>query len=78
MDARELPAALRDAGVADGYYWIEGVHEPSPTPPDFVYLRRVEEDETWESGTYERGTRHPLARHADEGEACAQLLRLLL
>lgn len=78
MDVRGLPAALTEAGVADGYYWIEGVHEPVPTPPDFVYLRRTGDGEAWETGTYERGTHHPLARHADEGEACEHLLRLLL
>ncbi|MGW7078380.1 hypothetical protein ACWGH2_13815 [Streptomyces sp. NPDC054871] len=78
MDIRGLPTALREAGVADGYYWIEGVHEPAPTPPDFVYLRRTEDGRAWETGTYERGAHHPLARHTDEGEACAQLLRLLL
>ncbi|MEU1121004.1 MULTISPECIES: hypothetical protein [unclassified Streptomyces] len=77
MDVRELAAALRDAHVADGYYWIEGVHEPAPTPPDFVYLRRVEGGE-WEVGTYERGAHHPLARHDDEAAACGQLLRQLV
>ncbi|MFH8487104.1 hypothetical protein [Streptomyces longisporoflavus] len=76
MDIRGLPAALREAGVADGYFWIEGVHEPVPTPPDFVYLRRTGDGAAWETGTFERGEHHPLARHADEGEACAHLLRL--
>ncbi|MFH8294742.1 hypothetical protein [Streptomyces sp. NPDC018059] len=76
MDVRELRAALKDAHVADGYYWIEGIHEPAPTPPDFVYLRRGD-DGAWEVGTYERGARHPLARHRDEGAACDDLLRRL-
>ncbi|MET8685488.1 hypothetical protein ABZV77_14835 [Streptomyces sp. NPDC004732] len=76
MDVREAAAALRDARVADGYYWIDGVHEPAPTPPDFVYLRRVEGGE-WEVGTYERGVHQPLARYADEAAACAHLLRQL-
>ncbi|MFI1680792.1 MULTISPECIES: hypothetical protein [unclassified Streptomyces] len=76
MDAREAAAAVRAAGVADGYYWIDGVHEPAPTPPDFVYLRRVEGGE-WEVGTYERGTHQPLARYGDEDAACAHLLRQL-
>lgn len=38
-DRHALERALREAGVPDAYYWIEGVHEPTPTPPDFVYLR---------------------------------------
>ncbi|MEU5899621.1 hypothetical protein [Streptomyces venezuelae] len=82
MDAREAAAALRAAGVADGYYWIDGVHEPSPTPPDFVYLRRdgggAGEAGEWEVGTYERGTHQPLARYGDEAAACAHLLRQLI
>ncbi|MFH8609909.1 hypothetical protein ACH4D5_20745 [Streptomyces sp. NPDC018029] len=77
MDVGEAAAALRAAHVADGYYWIEGVHEPTPTPPDFVYLRRIE-DGAWEVGTYERGAHHPLARHAVEAAACAHLLRQLI
>ncbi|APY84905.1 hypothetical protein DCW30_00855 [Streptomyces alfalfae] len=77
MDVSALLSALRSARVADGYYWIEGVHEPAPTPPDFVYLRRAADDGTWEVGTYERGARHPLTRHGDEASACAHMLRLL-
>ncbi|MEU6820779.1 hypothetical protein ABZ921_09130 [Streptomyces atriruber] len=85
MDVRAVEAALRAAGVADGYYWIDGVHEPAPTPPDFVYLRRVVGSEgggraeggEWEVGTYERGVHQPLARYADESAACAYLLRQL-
>ncbi|MFD3660955.1 hypothetical protein ACFWVF_10190 [Streptomyces sp. NPDC058659] len=38
-DRHALERALREAGVPEAYYWIEGVHEPAPTPPDFVYLR---------------------------------------
>ncbi|WP_405858880.1 hypothetical protein OG361_31380 [Streptomyces sp. NBC_00090] len=38
-DRHTLERALREAGVPEAYYWIEGVHEPTPTPPDFVYLR---------------------------------------
>ncbi|MFI7320918.1 hypothetical protein [Streptomyces venezuelae] len=76
MDASEAAAALRAAGIADGYYWIDGVHEPSPTPPDFVYLRRIGGGE-WEVGTYERGVHQPLAHYRDEAAACAHLLRQL-
>ncbi|WP_055544166.1 hypothetical protein [Streptomyces kanamyceticus] len=73
MDVRELRAALRAAHVAHGYYWIEGVHEPVPTPPDFWYLRRVEGG-AWEIGVFERGAHHPVTRHTDEATACADLL----
>jgi len=80
MDRLELRAALVTAGVADGYYRIEGVHEPAPTPPDFLFLRRATDSATgggWETGAYERGTYQVIARHPDEAAACAHLLHLL-
>ncbi|MGP3750245.1 hypothetical protein [Streptomyces sp. IBSNAI001] len=77
MERRELRAALHAAGVADGYYRIEGVHEPAPTPPDFMFLRKAP-DGVWETGAYERGTYEVIARHPDEAAACAHLLRLLV
>ncbi|WP_299535992.1 hypothetical protein [uncultured Streptomyces sp.] len=76
MDRRALRATLRAAGVADGYYRIEGVHEPAPTPPDFLFLRAAP-DGTWETGAYERGAYEVVARHPDEAAACAHLLSLL-
>ncbi|MFH8410101.1 hypothetical protein ACH4FX_35780 [Streptomyces sp. NPDC018019] len=75
-DRRALRTALRAAGVADGHYRIDGVHEPAPTPPDFLFLRPAP-DGTWETGAYERGTHHVIARHPTEAAACAHLLRLL-
>lgn len=78
MDRHELRAALSAAGVPDDYYRIEGVHEPAPTPPDFLYLRKSQEQGgAWETGAYERGVHETVSRHASEDEACAQLLRLL-
>lgn len=77
MDRRELRDALRAAGVADGYYRIEGVHEPAPTPTDFLFLRQVPGG-GWETGAYERGGYEVIARHPNEATACAHLLRLLL
>lgn len=77
MDRRELRAALRVAGVADGYYRIEGVHEPEPTPPDFLFLRQAS-DGAWETGAYERGAGEVIARHPSESEACDKLFRLLV
>lgn len=76
MDGRELDEALRRAGVPAAYYWIEAVHEPVPTPPDFLYLRRTP-DGAWETGAYERGTHHPISAHPTERAACAHLLSLL-
>ncbi|WP_016909397.1 hypothetical protein [Streptomyces xiaopingdaonensis] len=76
MDRRDLRAALSAVGVPDGYYVIEGVHQPTPTPPDFLYLRRGH-DGRWETGVYERGLHHPVTRHRTEHEACVHLLRLL-
>ncbi|MEU1123358.1 hypothetical protein ABZ371_07190 [Streptomyces sp. NPDC005899] len=77
MRRPELRAVLEAAGVADGYYRIEGVHEPVPTPPDFLFLRRSA-DGVWETGAYERGRYEVLDRHPDEASACGHLLRLLV
>ncbi|MBT2396713.1 hypothetical protein [Streptomyces sp. ISL-100] len=79
MDRHELRAALSAAGVPDDYFRIEAVHEPAPTPPDFLYLRKCGQEEggAWETGAYERGVYETVTRHASEAEACAQLLRLL-
>ncbi|GAA2942357.1 hypothetical protein [Streptomyces enissocaesilis] len=78
MDRHELRVALSAAGVPDDCFRIEGVHEPVPTPPDFLYLRKIRGGGgAWETGAYERGVHEPVSRHASEAEACAQLLRLL-
>ncbi|KDQ65405.1 MULTISPECIES: hypothetical protein [Streptomyces] len=77
MDRRGLRSALSAAGVPDGYYRIEGVHEPAPTPPDFLFLRRAP-DGTWETGAYERGVYDVFARHSDEATACRHLHHLLV
>ncbi|MEN8649180.1 hypothetical protein ABCR94_00650 [Streptomyces sp. 21So2-11] len=76
MDRHGLWAALRRAGVADGYYRIEDVHEPTPAPPDFLFVRRTSGG-AWETGVYERGTYHVIEWHPSEDAACAHLLRLL-
>jgi len=77
VDRLGLRAALGVAGVADGHYRIEGVHEPVPTPPDFLFMRRAP-DGVWETGAYERGGYEVIARHPDEAAACAHLLSLLV
>ncbi len=81
MNRHELRSALRAAGVADGYYRIEGIHEPAPVPTDFLFLRKApdgaRETGAWETGVYERGAHQVIARHPSEPEACAHLLRLL-
>ncbi|NBE56564.1 hypothetical protein [Streptomyces boluensis] len=77
MQRQALRAALTAAGVPDGYYRIEGVHEPTPTPPDFLFLRRAP-DGAWETGLYERGMYEVITHHGTEDEACAALLRMLL
>ncbi|MGW4233486.1 hypothetical protein ACWEF9_30215 [Streptomyces sp. NPDC004980] len=77
MERRELRTALEAARVPDGYYRIEGVHEPVPTPTDFLFLRRAA-DGVWETGAYERGTYEVLARHPDEATACGHLMHLLV
>ncbi|APS23303.1 hypothetical protein TK78_33600 [Streptomyces sp. Tue 6075] len=77
MDRRALRAALVEARIPGGYYRIEGVHEPVPTPPDFLVVRRSG-DTGWETGAFERGTYEVIARHPDEATACAHLLSLLV
>lgn len=77
MDRQALHTALVEARIPGGYYWIEGVHEPVPTPPDFLFLRRAAGG-GWETGAYERGRDEILAHHPDEPTACAHLLRLLV
>ncbi|MER7045005.1 hypothetical protein ABT391_08825 [Streptomyces jumonjinensis] len=76
MDRTELHRALRQAAVPPGHYWIESVHEPSPTPVDFLWLRGGP-DGSWETGVYERGASHLIARHSSEAAACAHLRELL-
>ncbi len=77
MERRELRAALAGAGVPDGYYRIEGVHEPVPTPPDFLFVRQAP-DGVWETGAYERGACEVIARHPNEAAACGHLFHLLV
>ncbi|MER6600700.1 hypothetical protein ACWDBC_13195 [Streptomyces parvus] len=77
MDRRALHAALVEARIPGGYYRIEGVHEPVPTPPDFLFVRRSG-DTGWETGAFERGACEVIARHPDEATACAHLLSLLV
>ncbi|MFE0701301.1 hypothetical protein [Streptomyces sp. NPDC058872] len=74
-DRRALERALREAGVPATHYRIEGVHEPAPTPTDFVYLRTGHGG--WETGVYERGAYEPIAVHPTEAAACAHLRALL-
>ncbi|MDT9692548.1 hypothetical protein Q5762_30310 [Streptomyces sp. P9(2023)] len=76
MNRAALARALRDAGVPGDQFWIEGVHEPAPTPPDFLYLRSVP-DGRWEVGVYERGAYEPVATHATEADACAHFRTLV-
>ncbi|MDP9947353.1 MULTISPECIES: hypothetical protein [Streptomyces] len=77
MDRRALHTALVEAHIPGGYYWIEGVHEPSPTPTDFLFVRRGP-DGGWETGAFERGAYDVLTRHPDEAAACGHLLKLLV
>lgn len=78
MDRRALHQALLAAGVADGHYWIEGVHEPAPTPVDHLFLRAgAGTGARWQVGAYERGVHEVIAAYDDEAAACTHLLRLL-
>lgn len=77
MDARALRAALVAAGVPDGIYAIAGVHEPSPPPPDFVFLRPAADGTGWETGVHERGRDTIAGTFEAEAEACRSLYDLL-
>jgi hypothetical protein len=70
VDRHALEHALRQAAVPPTHYWIEGVHEPSPTPTDFLYVRE-DAGGGWETGAYERGTHETIARDPTEGPAYA-------
>ncbi|MET7538198.1 hypothetical protein ACFVY1_17605 [Streptomyces sp. NPDC058293] len=76
MDQHALEHALRQAAVPPTHYWIEGVHEPSPTPTDFLYVRE-DAGGGWGTGAYERSTHETIARHPTEDAACAHLWQLL-
>lgn len=78
MDRHTLHDVLRTRGVQDGHYYIDGAHEPSPLPPDFLYMRRSRTASgMWETGAYERGSWQEIAQHAKEEDACTHLLQLL-
>ncbi|MGI5171777.1 hypothetical protein ACQEU3_46270 [Spirillospora sp. CA-253888] len=77
-DRHALLDALRAAGVPDGHYFIEALHEPAPLPVDFCYLRHSPTSPgRWETGVYERGSWQADPPHPTEAAACAGLLRLL-
>ncbi|WP_018657477.1 hypothetical protein [Actinomadura flavalba] len=78
-DRRALHSLLRAAAVPDDLYFIEGEHEPSPLPVDFVYLRRSPSSPgLWETGIYERGEWRADPPHPTEPSACNRLLALAL
>lgn len=78
MNRRALCTALRAAGVRDGHYHVEGVHEPAPPPTDFLSLRRSPTAAgRWEVGACERGRWETISRHLREEDACAHLFQLL-
>ncbi|MCT2593241.1 hypothetical protein LHJ74_25615 [Streptomyces sp. N2-109] len=76
MDRAGLRLALREAGVADDHYWIEGTHEPAPPPVDFLFLRRGRAG-GWETGVYERGSAEVTGCFDTEHAACLHLRELL-
>lgn len=75
MNRRALCEALATAGVAGGLYEIPGVHENTPRPVDFRYLRQ--EDDAWVVGNYERGVYDPHGRFGTEDAACRFLYEQL-
>lgn len=72
MNRFQLREALRRDGVADGIYQIPGVHESSPVPPDFGFVR-PSGDGWWEVGAYERGG-YQIDAHFDTEDAACEYL----
>lgn len=78
MDRYELRDALRRAGVQDGYYTLDGVHEADrPRDDGTVFLERDEQSGAWVTGFWERAKRHVTHRFATEAEGCASFLEQL-
>lgn len=75
MDRGQVRAALRAAGLPDESFQFPGVHESTPTPTDFWFLRPA--GCGWEIGAYERGRYTVRERFATEAAACARLYTVL-
>ncbi|MQA81749.1 MAG: hypothetical protein GEV10_25295 [Streptosporangiales bacterium] len=72
MDRFELRDALREAGVQDGFYTLDGVHEADrPHADGTVFLEQDPESGEWATGFWERAKRHVTRRFATEAEGCA-------
>ncbi|MGA8116412.1 MAG: hypothetical protein WCA46_22385 [Actinocatenispora sp.] len=75
MDRYRLRAALLAAAVPPGAFRLAGVHEPTPLPVDFWFLRPG--GGGWQIGPYERGEYVVREVLATEGAACARLYEIL-
>lgn len=69
-----MERALRQTAVPPTHYWIEGIHEPSPT--GFLHVRE-DPGGGRETSVYERGSHEAIARHPTADAACARLRQLL-
>ncbi|MDO3650342.1 hypothetical protein [Nocardia mangyaensis] len=76
MNREQLVTALLDAGLATGSFQIPGVHETTPLPTDFWYLRSGA-DGGWEVGAFERGRFDTRARFDTESAATQWMLSTL-
>ncbi|MFF2923442.1 hypothetical protein ACFVTP_13720 [Streptomyces celluloflavus] len=75
MDSKTVRTCLREAGVADDFYRIEGVHEPQ-APATELYTLRHRADH-WEVVFTERGQESILARYTAETQAAQCLYQKL-
>ncbi|WP_055587611.1 hypothetical protein [Peterkaempfera griseoplana] len=74
MDRHRLHEVLREAGVPEGRYEIQGC-PGGPWPADRLYLE--EQGGRWVVGVHERGRREVLERFEDEDRACRRFYRML-
>jgi hypothetical protein len=72
-----LRDALLAAGVPPDSFQLPGVHDSTPLPTDFWFVR-PSPDGPWELGPYERGTYDVREILPTEAAACARLHQILL
>ncbi|MGF0319772.1 hypothetical protein [Nocardia fluminea] len=77
MNRHELAEALTAAGLPPESFQIAEVHETSPPPTDFWFLRRGSDD-GWEVGAYERGQFDVRANFDTESDAAQWMLTTLM
>lgn len=76
MNRLALRDALLDAGIPPDSFQLPGVHDSTPLPTDFWFLRPSVNG--WEIGPYERGRFDVRETLPTEAAACARFHEILL